>query len=328
MPGFTTHYIMGMKTLHDFPPGEFQDALEHHRFIYQLGLQGPDIFFYNVPLARHRNHRNIGIFMHEAHIEKFFRCLFLSISELQDPLQREQAIAYAAGYMCHYIGDSIIHPYVYARIGHDPKIKGSAKSLTQSLHCQLENDIDAILLFRYRKKKPSEFNQAASIRLTSSEMRFLSDFLSQVITTAYYPPIYDKTYTVTPGIVARSIRATQFGCRTLSDPEERKKRRISRLETLLRRHPVISNKLVTDSISDMKWALNTDHEPWANPWDRSLVSKLSFTDLFHQSLEKCRECDYLLSLLMKKPGPWQEEDIAPLLTALGNYSFHSGLPVG
>ena len=328
MPGFTTHYIMGMKALHDFLPGDFQDMVNRHRFIFQLGLQGPDIFFYNVPLARHRNHRNIGVFMHEAHIEKFFRCLMLSISRVESPQKREQAVAYAAGYMCHYIGDSIVHPYVYARIGHNPKIKGSAKTLTQSLHCQLENDIDAILLLRYKQKKPSEFNQAASILLTPSEKFFLSDFLSKVITEAYYPPIYDKRFTVSRGIVSRSIWATQFGCKTLSDPEERKKRKINRLETILGRHPVLANKLVTDSISDMRWALNSDHEPWANPWDRSLVSTQSFTDLFHQCLMKCRDCYYQFELLLEKPVPWSEEDIRPLLTALGNYSFHSGLPVG
>ena len=328
MPGFTTHYIIGMKALSDFQQGEFRDLLLRHRFIYQLGLQGPDIFFYNLPLARHRQHRNIGVFMHEAHIERFFRCLLLHISATDDELKREEAIAYAAGYIGHYVSDSEIHPYVYARIGHDPKIKGSAKALTQSLHCQLENDIDAILLERYKEKKPSEFNQSATILLTPSERRFLAQFLSGVINEAYYPALYDKSFTVSPGVVARSILAIQIGCRTLSDPSESKKRKIGRMEALLRRYPVVSNKLVTDSVSDMKWALNSEHESWANPWDRSLVSTQSFTDLFHQTLQKLNDCFYQFSLLAEKPEPWSDEDLRPLLTALGNFSLHSGLPVG
>ncbi|MDO4265556.1 MAG: zinc dependent phospholipase C family protein [Eubacteriales bacterium] len=328
MPGFTTHYIIGIKSLSEFPPGAFQDVLKQHRYIYQLGLQGPDIFFYNIPLARHRNHRNIGVFMHEAHIETFFRTLFLAISDIEDDQKRGQAIAYAAGYICHYVGDSIIHPYVYARIGHDPKQKGSEKSRTTSLHCQLENDIDAILLYRYRQKRPSEFNQATSILLSPSEKKFLSQFLSSVITKAYYPSIYDKKYYVSPGVVARSIWATQIGCRMLSDPLERKKQKINYIETLLGRSPIVSNKLVTDSISDMRWALNSEHEYWANPWDRSLVSSQSFPELFQIALGKCRDCFFQLSQLSEKPLPWSEEDIRPLLTVLGNYSFHSGLPVG
>ena len=328
MPGFTTHYILGMKVLSDFAPEGFRNVLLRHRFIYQLGLQGPDIFFYNFPLARHRRHRNIGVFMHEAHIERFFRSLLLHISALDDVLMQEEAVAYAAGYIGHYVGDSEIHPYVYARIGYNPKIKGSAKSLTQSLHCQLENDIDAILLEQYKNKKPSEFNQSATILLTPSERRFLSRFLSEVINEAYYPALYDRSYFVSPSVVARSILATQIGCRTLSDPRESKKRKISRIEALLRRSPVISNKLVTDSISDMKWALNSGHESWANPWDRSLVSTQSFSDLFSQSLSKLHDCFEQFSLLLSQPRPWSETDIRPLLNALGNYSLHSGLPVG
>ena len=328
MPGFTTHYIIGMKALSDLTPGDFRDILLRHRFIYQLGLQGPDIFFYNFPLARHRSHRNIGVFMHEAHIERFFRSLLLHISALDNVLMREEAIAYAAGYIGHYVGDSGIHPYVYARIGYDPKIRGSARSLTQSLHCQLENDIDAILLERYKNKKPSEFNQSATILLTPPERRFLSRFLSKVINEAYYPAFYDRSYYVSPGVVSRSILATQIGCRTLSDPRESKKRKINRIETLLRRSPVISNKLVTDSISDMKWALNSDHEPWANPWDKSLVSRQSFTDLFCQSLFRLHDCFDQFSRLLSRQRPWSDSDIRPLLTALGNFSLHSGLPVG
>lgn len=328
MPGFTTHYIIGMKSLSDMTPGPFQESLKRHRFLYQLGLQGPDIFFYNLPLARHRNHRNIGVFMHEAHIERFFRYALLATGQLPPGPQREQAAAWLSGYICHYAGDHIIHPYVYARIGYGPKLKGSAKSLTQSLHCQLENDIDAILLYRYKQKKPSEFNQAASILLTPSEKRFLSVFLSQVITEAYYPDISDRGFAVTPGVILRSIWATQFGCRTLSDPEDRKRRKISRIETMLRRHPVVSNKLVTDNIQDMKWALNSDHEPWANPWDRSLISKQSFSELFQITLEKCHDCFYEFSRLMEQEAAWTEEDIAPLLLKLGNFSLHSGLPVG
>lgn len=327
MPGFTTHYIIGMKSLGDFPAGNFQELLKRHRFIFQLGLQGPDIFFYNIPLVRHRNHRNIGVFMHEAHIGRFFRCALFSIDALSDPEQREQALAYLAGYICHYVGDSVIHPYVYARIGHDPKLRGSAKGLTQSLHCQLENDIDAILLYRYKQKKPSEFNQASSILLTSEEKRFLSEFLSEVITEAYYPAISDKDFLVTPGIVSRSIWATQFGCRTLSDPEDRKREKIYRIEKLLGRHPILANKLVTDSIQDMKWALNSEHEYWANPWDRSLVSNQSFTDLFHIALGKCRDAFFQLAVLSENEETWTREDLAPLLAVLGNYSMHSGLSV-
>ncbi len=54
-------------------------------------------------------------------------------------------------------------------------------------HAELENDIDALLLRRYKKKKPSEFNQAATICLNGLETQFISRHLAKCINDAYYP---------------------------------------------------------------------------------------------------------------------------------------------
>ena len=47
--------------------------ISKYRWLYQLGLQGPDIFFYNLPILRHRDYRNVGTHMHESHVNLFFR---------------------------------------------------------------------------------------------------------------------------------------------------------------------------------------------------------------------------------------------------------------
>ena len=50
MPGFTTHYILGMKAYNDLPNFQLKYIIAKHRWLYQLGLQGPDMFFYNIPI--------------------------------------------------------------------------------------------------------------------------------------------------------------------------------------------------------------------------------------------------------------------------------------
>ena len=65
MPGFTTHYILGMKAYNDMPQNNLKFIIAKYRWLYQLGLQGPDMFFYNLPILRHRDHRNIGSYMHK-----------------------------------------------------------------------------------------------------------------------------------------------------------------------------------------------------------------------------------------------------------------------
>ena len=66
-------------------------------------------------------------------------------------------------------------------------------------------------------------------------------------------------------MIHRSILALRFGCRTLSDPNSRKKDRIAFFESLFLKNPVASSKLVTDTVENPAWSLNLHHETWCNP---------------------------------------------------------------
>ena len=324
MPGFTTHYIIGMKAYNDLKNNQLKHIIAKYRWLYQLGVQGPDIFFYNIPILRHRDYRNVGSYMHEAHVGDFFRCCLAHISQIRSRQQKEQAIAYFCGFLCHYIGDYICHPFVYGRIGYDidnPSTKHHGK------HAFLENEIDAILLKKYKHKKPSEFNQAATICLNGQETQFISRFLASCINETYYPITYRNNFQVTPAMIHRSILAIRFGCRTLSDKSGRKQHHIERVESIFLKTPVASAKIVTDTISDHRESLNLSHQVWVNPWKKSLASTASFVDLFHQSLMKCSQVYYLLNEIISSQVPMEEQDFHRILQELGSYSYHSGLPV-
>lgn len=142
------------------------------------------ICFYNLPVLRHRDHRNVGSYMHEHHVNDFFRCAFTRLSKIESRQQREEGLAFLCGFISHYIGDSICHPYVYGRIHYDAEHPTAA---CHGLHAKLENDIDALLLMKYKKKKPSQFNQAATICLNGMETQFISRFLSSCLNDAFYP---------------------------------------------------------------------------------------------------------------------------------------------
>ncbi|MFR5600855.1 MAG: zinc dependent phospholipase C family protein [Lachnospiraceae bacterium] len=324
MPGFTTHYILGMKAYNDLPNNQLKFIIAKYRWLYQLGLQGPDMFFYNIPILRHRDYRNVGSYMHEHHVSSFFSCYLKHLSEIKSKQQRDQGIAYFAGFMCHYIGDSICHPYVYGRIGYDIN---NPTTQHHGLHAALENDIDALLLKKYKKKKPSQFNQAATICLNGQETQFISRLLSSCINETYYPITYRNNFQVTPAMVHRSILAMRFGCRTLADPSGRKQNSIRFVESLFLKNPVASTKLVTDRVENPRQCLNSDHEIWTNPWDHRMASRASFPDLFYQCLSKFNTAAYLLNEGISTISASEQERIYPLIKELGNYSYHSGLPV-
>ena len=194
MPGFTTHYLFGVKAYNDLPNNYLKHVISKYRWLYQLGLQGPDIFFYNVPILRHRDYRNVGSHMHEYQVNDFFKNSLLELSEIRSRQQKEEAAAFLAGFMCHYIADSICHPFVYGRIQFRTDKK---KSECHGLHAALENDIDAILLWKFKHKKPSEFNQAASLCLNTQESQFVSRYLSRCINRTYYQITEKNNFQVT-----------------------------------------------------------------------------------------------------------------------------------
>lgn len=326
MPGFTTHYLFGVKSYNDLPNNYLKHVISKYRWLYQIGLQGPDIFFYNIPILRHRDYRNVGSYMHEYHVNLFFRNCLREISRITSRQQKEQAVSYFAGYLCHYIADSICHPYVYGRIQYET---GGKASQFHGLHAKLENDIDLLLLRKFKHKKPSEFNQAATICLNGQETQFLSHYLSRCINDTYYPITEKNNFQVTEGMVFRSIYAIRFGGRLLSDPAGHKRDTIRFVESMFLKHPIASEKLVTDDMpKGVRNTLNLDHETWTNPWNRQLASSASFVDLYHQTLQKCNLVYYHLNLLLTGPSPSEESNWEPLLGELGNYSYHSGLDVG
>lgn len=196
LPGFTTHYLFGVKAYNDLPNNYLKHVISKYRWLYQLGLQGPDIFFYNIPILRHRDYRNVGSYMHDFHVNDFFQSCLTEISEIHSRQQKEQALSYFAGYLCHYVGDSICHPFIYGRIQYETDVKSSH---FHGRHAALENDIDAILLRKFKKKKPSEFNQAATICLNGQEIQFISRFYAAPST----PPITRSA----SGTISRSRKA-------------------------------------------------------------------------------------------------------------------------
>lgn len=324
MPGFTTHYIFGMKAYNDMPFTPLKHTIAKYRWLYQLGLQGPDMFFYNIPILRHRDYRNVGSYMHEHKVNAFFECCLRRIGTIRSRQQQEEAISYLAGFMNHYIADSICHPYVYGRIGYPVD---APTSMHHGMHAHLENELDAILLWKYKKKKPSEFNQTATICLNGQEIQFISHFLASCINETYYPITYRNNFQVTPAMVHRSIWALRFGCRTLSDKTGKKKFGIAQVESIFVNHPVASAKMVTDSVTDYRSSCNLNHEAWGNPWDPTRVSTASFVDLFHETLDKCSRVYALLNSAVTDNVPLDKQDLSPLLMELGNESYHSGLPV-
>ncbi len=110
MPACLAHYQFGQDMI-----GRLDDDMRRlvlaHRNEYEIGLQGPDIFFYYKPYKKNE----IANYGTTRHLEKASR-MFAPILE---KTQQGAALSYLFGLICHYALDRNCHPYV---CGHSPKV--------------------------------------------------------------------------------------------------------------------------------------------------------------------------------------------------------------
>lgn len=107
MPASYAHYRFGREVLTLLPEAQ-RAAAEKHRALYDIGLHGPDIFFYYHPLWSNPVSR-VGYAMHEEAGREVFR----RFAALWERDGREEAEgAYLAGFLCHFALDSACHGYV------------------------------------------------------------------------------------------------------------------------------------------------------------------------------------------------------------------------
>lgn len=70
MPAILTHYIAGQAVLNSLAP-QISRKIRPCEQLYNLGTQGPDIFFYYIPGAMRKHTRGIGSYMHQNDLGHF-----------------------------------------------------------------------------------------------------------------------------------------------------------------------------------------------------------------------------------------------------------------
>lgn len=173
MPSHYTHYRFGANVIEHLPP-EAKRSVRLFRQLYDVGLHGPDIFFYHNIFFRD-NVVALGSKYHGLTGEEFFApiCKHLRLEP------NEAALAYLYGLLTHYCLDSTIHPFVLEQT-RDGKIG----------HTELETEFDRFLLQRDGKPHPNTFDCSPHIRLTDGECTTVAEF-----------------YGTTPSAVKASVRS-------------------------------------------------------------------------------------------------------------------------
>lgn len=107
MPGFYAHHRFGKAALTHLPP-DLRAVCENNRAQFDIGLQGPDLFFFYKPLSANRVVK-YGHHLHKISAYPFFEH---ALSVIERTGVDSGAYAYLLGFICHFILDSQCHGYV------------------------------------------------------------------------------------------------------------------------------------------------------------------------------------------------------------------------
>lgn len=186
MPSHYAHYRFGSAILPSLPADVRRCVLRFRR-LYDVGLHGPDIFYYYRPMSN-KAAALLGIRYHEQTGRNFFTRICRAIRMERS----EAASAYLYGVLCHYVLDSRMHRAVH-QLSQDTGIS----------HAQMETEFDRYLLELDGKLPPDGKKLTAHLTLTEGECDTVARF---------YPPATAK-------MVKDALEAAVRATRLLTVPE-------------------------------------------------------------------------------------------------------------
>lgn len=107
MPSVYAHYRFGCD-IYELLPDKMKNLVSNYRELYDLGLQGPDILFFYLPV--YHNHVNrLGTHIHHQPGREFFQA---AVQIIRNRHKKQASMAYICGVACHYALDLVCHPYI------------------------------------------------------------------------------------------------------------------------------------------------------------------------------------------------------------------------
>lgn len=172
MPSTFAHYYFGHEVLKNLDTMA-RDIILENKKIFDIGLHGPDIFFYYEPFRENK----ILMMGHELHGKNVDGFIKKSARRIESMKEKGAAISYMLGFICHFALDSECHSTVNKWV----KLRGVS-------HTEIEMEFDKSLL-RETGINPFEY-------------RFGRHLPAYGVDTE----VIDKLYRVKSGVVNRALR--------------------------------------------------------------------------------------------------------------------------
>ncbi|MGE5627266.1 MAG: zinc dependent phospholipase C family protein [Solirubrobacterales bacterium] len=162
MPAVAAHYYFGHQVLKQLPK-EIQNIIYTNMEAFNLGLQGPDLFFFYKPLKSNPV-TSYGHHIHSIDADYIISNAVDSIKKSKDIIE----LSYIFGYVCHFILDSSLHGKISKIAPEDIE------------HKFLEAEIDRQIIKQHYNEKPDKFKRYKLIEINISSSEWLKNIYREI----------------------------------------------------------------------------------------------------------------------------------------------------
>lgn len=290
MPATITHAYFA-KDVYEILPSNIKDKLNVKR-VKMFGQSTDPLMFYNLfSVLPGKKIRKLDHYFHTHKTQEFFINLINYIKEnnLSDD---EDVSSFLVGFICHYMLDSTVHPYVIYKTGQFDEDKPSTYKYN-NIHGFMEAFIDNDMVRRRNKTNPYTFpleKFCFSLEKFSTKLNKVIDYAfkktykQENISKIYYKSLKQMKWALV------LFRKDRYGIKKnvykFIDTFTTKK--TYRFEAVSYHYP----------LEDKHNFLNSNHKEWRNPAVYDMTSTESFIDLYLKALKQakvlvCGSFDYI-----------------------------------
>lgn len=281
MPAIITHDFFGHDVFQEHCDfiGNTMDEMQ----AFLLGNQGPDPFFYCSANPLTAKWRHVGNRMHHKKPTELLRNFKQAIATVPEE-DRGIARAYALGFLCHYLLDSTMHPFVYWNQNSlcDAGIPGLSREDGSEVHAVIESEFDEMLLFTRTGETVVTFIPYERILQGSDHMLNVASHLH------VYANMVTYSESTPENLFASCVYSFRITQRLFHSPTGKKRQLIGRIEELVRPHSFLramSHRVIELNESPFE---NRQHQTWEDPFTGEQRTE-SFSDLYQIALGRVNE---------------------------------------
>ncbi|MBQ9021492.1 MAG: zinc dependent phospholipase C family protein [Eggerthellaceae bacterium] len=279
MPAVLTHDFFGRDVLDAF--GSLDNASIDERDAFLLGNQGPDPLFFLALTPTQLSWRKLGSTMHRKHPTELLHALGQSLNILRGD-EVDIGHAYALGFLCHYVLDSMEHPLIYATQYAicDAGVEGLERSDGHEVHTEIERELDEMVLFAKRGQTTRVYSPVDNtLEANAYVLEIVHKMYAYVALTVYGEIIQG-------GLFPLAVSNYRFALSLLYSPLGIKRSLLGMAERSIRSrsHSFLQAMAYKGEEVHDSWYANSEHKPWANPYTGEIRTD-SFWDIYESAIE-------------------------------------------